>query len=442
MRGMIDRLNKIAKPQDILARYIVSKDTICFTFEFSHLQSYLSGSDEIELSVACIQCESKLLCIIKESSKAASTAHLNINLDPEDYFNKIETLWGQKGINLQTLWRLETVRIAKPWGSEIWYTGMEDRGISSVAGMPLPWLCSIMPNRLAEDLRSTQATRQSNLILLKILDPFPEVDRGDLYFELHSEKREVYIVTSIDEASWPNGEGQIRYGFNQEKLNTFDTALEFKSAYLASVETYQSVRNEIDNLLDTQSEKTPIPSELVAKEQKLKDIMYDFTALKHLKVGDVIHVHPYFPHSLQHGVRVIEFQTAHYERYILSFTQKVLTQNHWDTKTALEKVQTNLPTIETLKIIENTAGVLFESIADFEEFSAYRLSLQKNASYVSNTNAYTIVIGVKGECLVEDSLGNAIHVRAEESFLIPPLTKEISIKGRTDNSVLLLAVPR
>src|SRR5690625_7657891 len=46
--------------------------------------------------------------------------------------------------------------------------------------------------------------------------PLPVEVVGDLYFELHEEKREVYVVTSIDPQAWPEGIGAIRYGRSEE----------------------------------------------------------------------------------------------------------------------------------------------------------------------------------------------------------------------------------
>ena len=63
--------------------------------------------------------------------------------------------------------------------------------------------------------------------------------------------------------------------------------------------------------------------------------MESFTRLLDLRVGDVVRVEPYYPHSLQHGVRVVELQTPTYERFIISFAQQVVTQDHWDSEHAI-----------------------------------------------------------------------------------------------------------
>jgi hypothetical protein len=170
------------------------------------------------------------------------------------------------------------------------------------------------------------------LTLLKILDPSSTPVLGDLYFELHEEKREVYVVTHIDREAWPDGVGYIRYGFAPERVGQFANEAEFRSAYLAAVQAYESVRRALDSL----PEGAEPDRELLALEPVLREGMNSFTGLRALRVGDVVEVPLLVPHALLHGVRTVEFQTPTYERKILSFAQKVLTQDHWDTTVGVE----------------------------------------------------------------------------------------------------------
>ncbi|MDK1022726.1 MAG: hypothetical protein QGD92_00670 [Gammaproteobacteria bacterium] len=62
---------------------------------------------------------------------------------------------------------LETVVIPKPWGREIWYTGSEARGVSTIQGLPLPWVTSLYKSRLVGEA-------DADPVLLKILDPLPD----------------------------------------------------------------------------------------------------------------------------------------------------------------------------------------------------------------------------------------------------------------------------
>jgi len=207
--------------------------------------------------------------------------------------------------------------IPKPWGQEIWYTGVEERGVCCFGDeecrVPIPWLQAVLPDT---------GTAGEALVLLKILDPLPTPVKGDLYFELHEEKREVYVVTRVDPQAWPDGTGYIRYGFDPARVRDHASPQQFRASYLQAVAHYESVRRELDALEGQPSEA------LLAREVALRESMNAFTHLRPLAVGDVVVVPLRLPHSLQHGVRTIEFQTPVYERKILSFAQQVLTQDH------------------------------------------------------------------------------------------------------------------
>ncbi|MFT7686240.1 MAG: hypothetical protein ACI9FB_001585 [Candidatus Azotimanducaceae bacterium] len=439
----IHKLTTISDPQTLFAHYARSDTAVCVSFTYTHKQKYLSANSEVLLFVVCLLHDSRIQCLIRKKNDAPTLDKIDLQLTAERYFNEVEMLWAREGIMLESAWPLSTINIPKPWGAEIWYTGMEDRGVCQVSATPLPWLLSLI--NLGHD--EVDASFESEgPILLKILDPYPDPNTGDLYFELHEKKTEVYIVTSIDHSVWSDGVGKIRYGFNQDKKNSFNTVKEFKAAYLESVTAYKTVRDQIDIILHDRishenANNDLIPESLILNEQLLKDEMYSYTNLKSLRVGDVIHVHPYFPHSLQHGVRVIEFQTAHYERFILSFTQKVVTQNHWDTNQGLELANTTLPSDQLLTIIEKSEGVCLERIAEFEQFSAYRLSLENSASYKMNFKRYLLAIGIKSTSSIENTWGEITHLTPEEGFFIPATAAEITITAADDQTVLLLAIP-
>ena len=91
--------------------------------------------------------------------------------------------------------QLKVLKIPKPWGFEGWYTGVEKRGVVNVIDKygetELPYALNLFKKQmLADDLES--------LILLKTLNPVAEKTIGDLYYELHEKKWEVYVVTEID----------------------------------------------------------------------------------------------------------------------------------------------------------------------------------------------------------------------------------------------------
>jgi mannose-6-phosphate isomerase class I len=255
--------------------------------------------------------------------------------------------------------RLIPVNIPKPWGQEIWFTGMEARGESQVLvgtkAIPLSAYLAHNPGLLAN---------HEPVLLLKVLDPKPEPVLGDLYFEVHEEKQEVYVVTHIDKKVWPDGVGGIRFGMNQDKRSGYADTHAFRSAYLDSVLTYESIRRQIDE----QGQQLEEHVEVQAREH-----MNSFAKLRPLAVGDVVRVPTWTPHSLLAGVRVVEFQTPTYERYIISFAQQVLTQQHWDSAHAVARMHIDTPPPEQFENI--SPGV--ERIAAFDNFNVWRADLEQ-----------------------------------------------------------------
>lgn len=414
-------------------------------FSFDHIPDYLSDSNVISLSA-----------FVEKRDNAYAMCVTNTSFEMEAVLEEtnLEGLASKLGIpylQVSKPWPLEVVRVEKPWGAEIWYTGIEQRGVCTAGGIPLPWLLDCLPT---EHIGSAT---ERNPLLLKILDPLPNPDLGDLYFELHDQKIEVYVITHVDTKVWPNGVGKIRYGFNQDVRRNYDSDSEFKSAYLQAVTEYQNCRNQIDQLLDQNkaaagialNDPTPsnlmdqwlvaVPSHLNEQEKALKEAMEAFTYFKDIAVGDVIKVEPYFPHSLQHGVRVIEFQTASYERYILSFGQKVLTQSHWDTAEALDKAVLDTPP-ETPMIQQQIAsGGKLEVIADFSAFTAQRLSLEADSEYqLPNSNDYCIVICASGEV----EIGNQT-LGQEQAILIPAnLESGDRVVRSKSRAITIIAYPK
>lgn len=348
---------------------------------------------------------------------------------------------------------LQPVHIPKPWGQEIWYTGMEVRGVSQVAtetgATPLTWLLS-----LAQD--AVLGVGQQQLNLLKILDPLPEEVFGDLYFELHEKKREVYIVTHVDRSAWPDGVGAIRYGFSADKRKQFSDDATFVAAYQQAVRDYALIRRDIDAQLDVLRERdgfaenAPVSAlqmqqwlQEVSASQKEKELvlrktMESFTALRSLQEGDVLAVPLRTPHALQHGVRTIEFQTPVYERKILSFAQKVLTQSHWDTEEALQLAELDAPADQVFPVLCDVDGVKLEQIVQFDDFIVQRLSLEPNAIFVCKTaGSYVLLIAVIGSVQCGDKA-----LAAEQAVLVPASMDEVSLQNlSTTSSTVLLARP-
>ncbi|MDH5737513.1 MAG: hypothetical protein OEZ23_04350 [Gammaproteobacteria bacterium] len=340
---------------------------------------------------------------------------------------------------------LEPVDVPKPWGREIWFTGMEARGVSCAEGIPLPWIMSFSPLHLT-------GGPWTEPILLKILDPLAEEVFGDLYFEMHENKQEVYVVTHVDPAAWPEGEGCIKLGFDPSVVKTYESPESFLNAYKAAVLEYRGIRQTIDGLLDLQrttlslskSEPVPldtlkswlskVPQALIDEEHKKRRHMDRFTYMNRLKPGDVIKVPTLVPHSLQHGVRVIEFQSPHYERYILSFAQKVLTQDHWDTEEALKKAKLIFAT-EEVKVLQEKEDCRVEQLVMFDSFQAIRIMLEPEAVYELSPGTYAIAIGISGEAICGPK-----QLLPEQALYIPACSLPLSISCK-EKSCLLIAQP-
>jgi hypothetical protein len=349
---------------------------------------------------------------------------------------------------------LVSLDIPKPWGQEIWFTGIENRGVAGVGNSEcqslLPYVLSALPQRLC-------AGRQHSLILLKVLDPLPQEVFGDLYFELHQQKREVYVVTHIDEQAWPSGEGAIRYGFNQQKRHQFGSDADFRHAFSLSVKRYEDKRRQIDALIDDwrladgyelnepvaaevlESWMERVPAELTDKELHFRKEMNTFTDQLPLKLGDVVKVPCLTPHSLQHGVRTVEFQTPVYERLILSFAQKVLTQPEWDTAEAVQLMTLDAQPQEAHQSIVGSSEMRIERIVDFEDFEVQRVRLAVGAKLtLQQPQLYGLLMSIENGLKVGDHL-----LGAEQAVLLPNTLQSLDLINTSTNSLtFLLAYPK
>lgn len=328
---------------------------------------------------------------------------------------------------------LQPTVVPKPWGREIWYSGVEQRGVCQVirdgSSLPLPWFRAVLPDQ------SCGPSAQP-MLLLKILDPAPQPVIGDLYFELHREKREAYIIDRVDPGAWPDGVGYIRCGFSADKRAQWDDEQDFRRAYLEAVLTYEGVRRQIDAV-----DGDIVPAEdLSLLEASLRARMESFTNLRPLRKGDVIAVPPLLPHALQHGVRSIEFQTPVYERKILSFAQRVLTQDHWDTTEVLqEMLLEEPPPAQEYTYLARHEGLELERVIDFPDFEVQRLRLDDSAGYSPQPFAsYALVMVAEGELAL-----NGARYHAGQALLLPSTWGgRLAAANPAQPLVLLLAIPR
>ncbi len=296
--------------------------------------------------------------------------------------------------------------------------GCRDRSV------PIPWLQAVLPDAVAGE-----AGRP--LVLLKILDPSPEEVVGDLYFELHEEKREVYVVTHIDARAWPDGTGYIRYGFDPGKLAASGSEQQFRRDYLAAVQAYEAVRRRLDD--------GAAGPGLVEQERILRAEMDAFTHLRPLRVGDVVAVPLLVPHSLQHGVRTVEFQTPVYERRILSFAQRVVTQDHWDTAAAVTKMRLAPPAMPPFDCLQRAPELVVERIVDFPEFEVRRVRVGRDGSLqVPALDRYALLMVVEGMLDVAGAV-----VAPEQALLLPRHWQgTLGPAAGAQEAVFLLSLPR
>ncbi len=412
------------EPRRALSRWLESGGADLLLVDFQFTPWWLEGAAGQRLTA--VYCREGDRISVAVTDIALSTTDLPAR---EQYRAWIEE-HGLFSAALDAVLPLSPVHIPKPWGQEIWYTGVEQRGVCHFGApgrsVPIPWLQAALPEGYGGD---------GPLVLLKILDPDSAEVTGDLYFELHQEKREVYVVTHVDRDAWPDGRGYIRYGFDPGKLADFGDEGAFRLAYREAVSAYEAVRREIDANPDA----TQGASELLERERELRLEMDSFTHLRALEVGDVVEVPLLLPHSLQHGVRTVEFQTPVYERKILSFAQKVLTQDHWDTEEATAQMQLLPPEDKPFEILHRGRGSLVERVVDFPDFEVRRVRVEGGGSLALPLEySYGLVMLVEGELEIDGS-----HFGPEQAFLVPRgRSLGVAPAQAAQPLVLLLALPR
>lgn len=333
-------------------------------------------------------------------------------------------------VSLDDPCRLLPVEITKPWGREIWYTGLEARGESRVAVHGAP----VGPGERGAELAlgtylalaPGHLTGGHTPVLLKILDPLPTPVLGELYLEVHETKQEVYVVSAVDRQAWPDGEGRIRFGINQSRRRAFADDEAFKAAFLDALREYEAVRREIDDGGDG----------LETREAAARAACLTFTDERRLRVGDVIRVPTWLPHSLQQGVRVVEFQTPTYERFILSSSQKVLTQDRWDSAHAVANMRLDTPHDPPPEKVGEQA----ERIVQFDEFGVWQARLADDARITLPQAApYALAFCITGRAMLQGP-GSSLRLGPGEAALIPAGAIGFDIRADRD-CLLLLAGP-
>ncbi|MDG1388113.1 MAG: hypothetical protein P8P79_06725 [Halioglobus sp.] len=417
----------VGEPAAVLSRWLEDAPAEAILLvDFELQQWWLEDSAALPLQAIYCRSGERLLCSVTDKTPAPPEVAACSQFCEWATLNQFAVFESGRALGL------EPACIPKPWGQEIWFTGVEERGVCCFTdgqySCPIPWVQAAAPGAFA-------GSPAEPLVLLKILDPVAQEVIGDLYFELHEEKREVYVVTHIDSEAWPDGIGGIRYGFDLDRLAESDGDEAFRRDYLAAVQDYEQVRRQIDGLPEGQT----APSELEEQEQLCRQVMNDFTNMRPLQVGDVVVVPLLMPHSLQHGVRTIEFQTPVYERQILSFAQKVLTQGHWDTVAAVRQMRLTSQEDKAFQLLQSETGITVERIVDFPDFEVRRVTISAGGSMALDAAPwYQLLMLIEG-CMTLDGL----RLEAEEAAFLPrgrPF--QLCSSDPMQPLVLLLALPR
>lgn len=336
---------------------------------------------------------------------------------------------------------LQTHREPKPWGAEIWYTGIEKRGVCSVR--TLSGACLSLPEYLT--LLAGPMCDVHTPPLLKILDPLPDPQRGSLYIEVHEEKWETYIVTGVSPDLYPSGEGELLFGFSQQKLATFaGDENKFRSTLLVDVQRYEAVRRVLDGEQPAEtlaSVGLSVSQNYQSLATELWNVVRSYFTVRKVRVGDVVQVPTFIPHSLQPGVRVVEFQTPTYERLILAFNQKVLTQSHWDSEGAIQKARFVVP---ESAVVLDPGG--WQRIVEFPEFSVHRRSLLPNEDIALNKhdeNKESLLFVISGEISIYSGANTQeLPLSAEQAAFLPKAqpSQRMKIRNASTQPALVLVV--
>ncbi len=357
---------------------------------------------------------------------------------------------------------LEPCIVPKPWGREVWYTGIEKRGRATVRSptgeTELPYALGMFPVPIiGEDERPP--------VLLKALEPAPQPVIGDLYLEVHDKKWEVYVVLDVDRTAWPEGRGRLRAGLAPAAIGRYraQAGSGWEDALgrdlVAALQAYEQVRREIDALQDAalrqlgldpaqgvplerqEDVARPVPPALRQAERERRAAVEAFLGSVDMPPGAVACLRPGVLHSLQHGVKVIEFQTPTYERLIAMFAQKVLTQSHWDSERAVARMDKAVFTQPPLEVVERTDGAVLERVVDFPEFTVLRLTLQPGVLHSTATagnGAYQLLIGIggTGELALPD--GRAWPMERETAYLLPATLGRFMVRPKEQSPLTLL----
>jgi len=395
--------------------------------EFSVARHWSQEEGEIPLTALYLAQGDELRLAVTDRALAADGT-----LEPGHQFARWVQEHGLLAVDPDQPLPLLPLTVPKPWGVEIWYTGVERRGMCRFGeggrSVPIPWLRPALPAAAA-------GAPDRDLLLLKVLASRPEAVHGELYLELHRQKHEVYVILDIDPGAWPDGIGYMRHGICPQRLQQFPDPRQLRATCLAAAADYEALRRELDTLPPGQA---PSPASL-AEERRRREAVNGFTALRPLRCGDVVSVPTQVPHALLHGLRAIEFQTPSFERLILSFPQRVLTQDHWDSAAAVAVMALQVPPEPGPVCLEQDDGIRVERVAECPDFELRRVAVEGGRAWRWQAQErYALLVVAEGAA----ALGTR-PLGPEQAVLLPAgWTGDVRVPQGAGGAVLFACLPR
>jgi hypothetical protein len=323
---------------------------------------------------------------------------------------------------------LQPVAIPKAWGEERWLTGIEARGVAAVgtvdATVPLPWALAALPKAFGGI---------ATPILVKVLAPSPSADSGDLYFEVHRDKEEVYVVTDVDEDAWPDGWARVRYGFRPESIEALGEN-GFRLAFTTAAHAHTRAQRSLGRQPLPRGEVPP--GHPLANVRRSRARLESMLNIRGLEIGDVVRVPPGLPHGLMHGVRVVEFQTPEFERRVLYAAQALAPADTPPLPELLADVRLDVPQDPPPKTRSPAEGVRTSRIARMRDFDVHRFELDAGAATVLPRAPYAVLVGVGGT----PSCGG-VTLQREQAALLSGTALLRHLEADDEPAAALLAIP-
>lgn len=325
--------------------------------------------------------------------------------------------------------QLLPARVEKPWGRELWYTGVEPHGVARVA-------CAGKVVELPDLLRDSAdwgPRHASGLPLLKALEPIADPVRGQLYLEVHESKWEAYVVTDVAAVAWPGGKAVMRLGVNRALFSAYISATHFRQDFERKLRCCEALRQEVDESI---THGVPPTADLRRREREAYAAVDSFCGKRSLQPGDVVSIPPGVPHGLPHGVRVLEYQTQHYERLVLSSSQRLWTQADWDIGSGVAALDLASPDQPPPRTLARGQGHHLEQILEAPCFRVFRLEIWPPSSFSMNPqSSYGLlsVLAGRGEAA-------GVSLRPGQNWMLPVSPGGISIESRGSEVLSLLLV--